>query len=237
MMIRLLAADFLKLKRKLIWFLTFLGPFGVIALETFNFTLRYDYLTNYYKEDLWGGLIQNVQQLTVPTLLLGITIIASMLANIEHQTNAWKQLLALPISKISAFSSKFILCTILLFISSTLLGLGTVVLGIALQFGTDIPYLELAKVMYFPFLAAMPFMALQTWLSITISNQATPLTIGILGAVISMNSFGLADWIPYKWPLLINDWNEPIFSVIAGVMVGLIIYMIGTIDFVRKDVK
>ncbi|MEG0385972.1 MAG: permease, partial [Solibacillus sp.] len=37
MMAKLLTSDFLKIKRKGLWFLTALGPVGVVALQTVNY--------------------------------------------------------------------------------------------------------------------------------------------------------------------------------------------------------
>ncbi|MFT4416153.1 ABC transporter permease [Fredinandcohnia humi] len=237
MIFRVLASDLVKIRKKMIWFLIFLGPIGVIALQAVNFGLRYDYLTNLYADDLWGGLIDNVRFLAIPTLFIGLTIIISMIANIEHQTNSWKQVLALPISRRHVFTGKFVLASILLLISSTLLGIGTIILGLILKFGTVIPYLYLTKIIFYPYLAIMPFIALQIWLSIVIHNQAIPLTIGILGTVVSLYASVLPDWAPYKWPLLDNQWGEPLYSVIAGLVVGVFIYLVGLVNFVRKDVN
>lgn len=237
MMLRVLVSDFLKIRKKMIWFLIFLGPAGVVGLEAFNFLLRYDYLTKVYEDDLWKGLIGEARYLAIPTLLMGLTIITSMVANVEHQTNAWKQLLALPVSKLQVFTGKFVLAAILLFVSSTLLGAGIILLGIILKFGTDIPFIYLVKMSYYPYLAALPFIALQIWLSITVKNQAIPLTIGIVGTMLSLYSMKLPDWFPWKWPTLMNDWGGPVYSAAAGIGLGLVIYIIGLSDFTRKDVK
>ncbi|PLS17291.1 permease [Bacillus sp. M6-12] len=236
-MVQILSSDFLKIKRKMIWFLVFLGPIGVIGLEALNFGLRYEYLTDRYKNDLWGGLIGEVRFLSIPALMIGLTIIISMIANVEHQTNSWKQLLALPITKFKVFTSKFLLASILLFVSCTLLFVGTILFGVIIKYGTDIPLVNLLKIIYYPFLAAMPFIALQTWISITFKNQANALTIGILGTVLSLYSISFPDWVPYKWPLLENHWGGPIYSVIAGVLLGLAVYLAGLTDFTRKEVK
>ncbi|HEY2493082.1 MAG TPA: hypothetical protein VGI33_09245 [Paenibacillus sp.] len=61
MMARVLASDLAKIRRTAIWFLVFLGPVGVIALQAVNFGLRYDYLTDLYAADLWAGVLMNVQ--------------------------------------------------------------------------------------------------------------------------------------------------------------------------------
>lgn len=237
MMMRVMTSEFLKIKRKMILFLVFLGPIGVLGLEAVNFGLRYDWLTGVYKDDLWGGLIGEVSMLSIITVLIGLTILTSMLANIEHQTNAWKQLLALPISKTQVFTGKVLLSIVLLSVSCLLLAGGTILLGISLKFGTDIPILYLLKMCFFPCLAAFPFIILQIWLAISLKNQAIPLTIGILGAILSMYSMNFPDWVPWKWPLLMNDWGKPFYSVFAGLLLGSLLYFISLLDFNRKDVK
>ena len=236
-MTRVMISEFIKIKRKLILFLVVLGPFGVIGLEAANFGIRYDWLTNVYKEDLWGGLIGEATMLSIPTILIGLTILTSMIANIEHHTNAWKQLAALPVSKIKIFTGKALLSFILLLASCSMLFIGTIALGIILKFGTNIPLLYLLKMCFFPFLASMPFLALQTWLAISMKNQAIPLTTGILGTIVSMYATSFPDWMPLKWPWLMNEWNEPIYSVLFGITVGLFIYLLSIVDFSRRDVK
>lgn len=235
-MLTTFASDFIKIKRKMIWFLIFLGPFGVIALEAVNFGLRYDYLTKRYEADLWGGLVGEASYLAIPALMLGLTIITSMIASIEHQTNAWKQLLALPISKFSVFTGKFLLATVLLFISSTLLFVGIIILGLFLKFGLEIPFLTMLKMVYLPYFAAMPFIAFQIWLSITVKNQAIPLTIGIVSTILSLTAFNFPNWFPWNW-LYLESWGNPLYSALAGLCLGFILYLIGLIDFSRKDVQ
>ncbi|CAM5783497.1 MULTISPECIES: ABC transporter permease [Brevibacillus] len=237
MMRGVMASEWLKIRRKGIWLLIALGPLGVVGLQALNFFLRYDYLTKRYADDLWGAVIGNVHQLSVPTLLMGIAIVASMIAGIEHQTNAWKQTLALPVSKWCVFACKFTLLCTLLVCACTLLAAGTVVLGIALGYGTDIPLVTLLVKSYLPFLAAMPFAALQTWLSITIKNQAIPLTTGVLFSVLCLFGTAVGDWVPLKWLYLENQWNEPFYSAGPGLLLGLVIYVIGLIHFIRKDVS
>ncbi|MGO4370249.1 ABC transporter permease [Paenibacillus sp. MCAF20] len=238
MMLRIMSVEFLKLKRKLVWLLVLLGPFGVIALQAVNFGLRYDYLTQIYAEDLWGGLIHNVSMLMLPTLFIGLTILASMTAGIDHQMNAWKQTMALPVGKARIFFGKFAVTAILLLCSSTLLVPFTVALGILLGFGVEgMPIVDLMTTVYYPFLAIMPFVALQVGLSVIIHNQALPLTVGIIGMIAGMFASQFPDWMPWKWPYLINAWDLPLYSVGAGLALGLIVLLLGMYQFVRKDVR
>ncbi|MBA4601386.1 ABC transporter permease [Thermoactinomyces mirandus] len=236
-MLQVMASEFLKIRRKMILFLIFLGPLGVIVLEAINFGVRYDYLTDLYRNDLWKGLMGEVSMLFTPSLMLGLTIITSMIANIEHETDAWKQLFALPVTRTEVFLGKWFLATILLFVFCALLAGGTIVLGTFLNYGPDIPYLYLLKKSFFPYFAAMPFLALQIWLSIAWKNQAIPLTVGIMGTILSMYSFEFPDWLPWKWPYLENSWGEPLYFVWAGLLTGTILLVTALIDFNRKDVK
>lgn len=238
MMLRVLSSERLKLRRSMVLFLIALGPLGVIGLQALNFGIRYDYLFQYYNGDLWHGILTNVAQLAVPTLLMGLAIITSMTAGMEHQTNAWKQTLALPVTRLQVFLGKFLLNVLLLLISCTLLVAGTIVLGIA--FGmrlSELPFAEVLQWCYFPYLAAMPLFALQVWLSILMHNQAVPLTVGILGTVVSMFSARFGDWMPYKWVYLQNQANEPLQAVASGLALGALILLAALLMFQRKDVN
>lgn len=238
MILRVLSAEMLKIRKKMIWFLIVLGPIGVVGLQAVNFGLRYDYLTKEYASDLWGGLIDNVGMLMVPTLFMGLSIIASMTAGIEHQTNAWKQILALPVRKTQVFIGKFLLSVLLLFWSSTLLAAGTIGLGWALGFHmADIPYGELLETAYYPYLAILPFIALQVWLSVTMHNQAIALTVGIAGTVFSLFSVRFEDWMPYKWPYMPGASDDPLVAVASGLIFGMVVLCAGMLEFTRKDVK
>lgn len=104
-----LSSDFLKIRRKGIWLLVFLGSVGLLAMQALNFGLRYDYLIDRYKADLWKGLIGEIFSFVPIALYLGATLISSQIANVEHQNNSWKQLLALPISRASVFTAKVLL--------------------------------------------------------------------------------------------------------------------------------
>ncbi|WP_274364280.1 ABC transporter permease [Paenibacillus thermotolerans] len=236
-MLSILSSELLKLRKTAVWFLVVLGPVGVVALQAVNFTLRYDYLIPLYADDLWGGLIENVRALTVPTLMIGLTIISSLAANIEHQTNAWKMNAALPVPKGYLFAAKFATICFLLLVSCVLLVLGTLTLGIALGFDAgDVPAAKLLESALYPYFASVTFVALQVWLSVTVKNQAVALTVGIMGTVFSLFGLLLPDWTPWKWPHLDNEWEQPAYSAAAGLGLGMLLFAAGAAHFVRKDV-
>ncbi|WP_026583824.1 ABC transporter permease [Bacillus sp. J33] len=233
---KLLAADFMKIRRKGIWFLTVLGPIGVVAMQMVNYGVRKDYLYQ-QSDDRWGYYLGNIHSFTPLAIVLGIVILTSFMASIENETNAWKQLIALPVSKMGVYVSKFTVLSLLLLVSSILLMLFTLAFGLFLDLGADIPFTELLKYSFYPFFAALPILALQLWIAAVSVNQGVPITAGVLGVILTYAGYVLPDWMIWKWPLLMNDWDEPLINVMLGIGAGVLIYAAGMIDFTRRDVK
>lgn len=233
---KLIKADFLKMRRKGFWFLTFLGPFGVVALQMANYGVRKDYLLQQSNND-WEYYLLNVSAFTPLALVLGIVILTSLIASVENETNGWKQLIALPVTKMSVYLSKFTVLSLLLFISSLLLTLFTFAYGVFLDLGNQIPYSDLLKHGLYPYFAALPVLSLQLWISTICHNQGISITVGIIGVVLTYSAFYLPDWVIWKWPSLMNEWEEPLTNVILGIGIGCLLYIIGMLDFARRDVK
>ncbi|MED4991011.1 MULTISPECIES: ABC transporter permease [Parageobacillus] len=239
MIAKLLATDFLKIKRKGLWFLTVLGPFGVVLLQWFNYELvpgRREWLLQRSDDD-WLFYLHNVNSFTPPALVLGITILTSLSVSIENETNAWKQLVALPVSKMGVFLAKFTVLAFLLAVASVLLFFFTLLLGIYLDLGSAIPYVEIAKFSFYPYFASFPLLALHLWVATISNNQGIPISLGVVGFLFATYSFKLPDWLPWKWPSLQNQWDEPLVNVALGICVGIVLYIAGMLDFARRDVK
>ncbi|OKQ00068.1 ABC transporter permease [Paenibacillus sp. P46E] len=238
MMWRSFSADWLKIRGKGLWFLVFLGPIGLLAMQGLNFGIRYDYLTKQYRSDLWGGLLDNVANFVPVALYLGGTLICSLMANVEHQTSSWKQLLALPISRTAVFMSKLLLCLLLVAVSCLLLSVGTVGLGYLLGFGDQpVPYAKVMQIGFASYAAALPVISLQLWLSLSSRNQTLPVSCGITLSLGSFFSVSLSEWFPLSWPIM--AWSAPrpwLFSG-AGLMLGLLLLLPGALHFARKDVN
>lgn len=237
MMWRALSADWLKIRGKGLWFLVFLGPIGLVAMQGLNFGLRYDYLREQYSEDLWGGLLDNVASFVPIALFLGGTLVCSLIANVEHQMSSWKQLLALPISRTSVFMAKLVLCLLLVAVSCLLLSVGTVTLGLVLGFKVElIPYLDVLRIGFMSYIAALPVIALQLWLSLANRNQTLPVALGITLSLVSIFSMVLSEWVPLTWPYMAWESSHRLLFSGAGLLLGLLILLPGALHFARKDV-
>lgn len=232
----LIVTDFLKIRRKGFWFLTFLGPFGIVAMQMVNYGVRKDYLLQQSDDD-WGYYLVNVSSFTPLAIVLGIAILTSLMASLEDETNGWKHLIALPVTKINVYLSKFTVVFSLLFLSSVLLMFFTLGFGVFLDLGEPIPYINILKYSFYPILAALPVLALQLWIAVVSQNQAIPITTGIIGTILAFAGSALPDWMIWKWPSLINEWEKPIINVELGISVGIVLYIVGMVDFNRRDVK
>ncbi|WP_010274254.1 ABC transporter permease [Paenibacillus senegalensis] len=233
---QLIAAEFYKVRRKGFWFLTFLGPFGVVALQMVNYGVRKDYLLQ-ISDDHWRDYLENVSSFTPLALILGIVILTSLLASVEDETNAWKQIMAFPVSKLSVYLAKMSMLLGFLFLSCILLTLWTWGYGVFLQLDGPIPYGLMLQHGFYPFFAALPVLALHLWLTTVSRNQGLPITIGIMGVVFAFMPYALPDWMIWKWPLLQNAWQEPLLNVGLGLIAGAALYLAGMLDFKRRDVK
>lgn len=242
MMFKALSSDFLKIRGKGIWFLIFLGPLGIIAMQALNYGLRYDYLTQRYAGKLWETLLADIQMFVPISLFLGVTLVSSLLAHIEHQTNAWKQLLALPISRTAVFFSKFAISFLLLTLSCMVLAIGVAALGLSLRFGMEtMPIWSILRLSFLPFAASLPALALFLWLCMLLKNQAVPITLGVLAAIgsvfTSLISGTLSKMLPLNWPMFGYIGPRQELFVAAGFAAGCVICLMGTLHFIKKDVN
>ncbi|GGK05688.1 hypothetical protein GCM10007063_30120 [Lentibacillus kapialis] len=232
---QLLRSDFLKIRRKGFWLLTVIGPLGVVFMQTVNYGVRKDYLLK-QSDDNWSYYLSNVNMFTPLALVLGIVILTSLMASVENETNAWKQLIALPVSKMTVYLSKFTVLAALLLVASLLLMLFTLGYGYYLDLGTDIPYIDVVKFSFYPYIAALPVLAIHLWIALVSKNQGVPVTTGVIGVILTYMSYNLPDWLIWKWPALMNGWVEPLTIVWLGIGFGVLLYLAGMLDFVRRDV-
>lgn len=232
----LISVELLKIRRKGFWFLAWLGPFGVVAMQMVNYGVRKDWLFR-QSDDHWGYYLDNVMSFTPMALVLGATILTSFLNSVENETGAWKQVLALPVSRYGVYLAKFTVLAGLLLCSSFLLASFTLAYGLVLELGPDIPWMKLIQSSFYPFFAVLPVLALQCWIATISQNQGVPIALGIVGTILTTYGAALPDWLIWKWPTLLNQWNEPLMNVGLGIGIGLVLYAIGMADFARRDVR
>lgn len=239
MIIRMLSAEKIKMKRTWLVVLPFLGPLAIILAMMVDFGLRREYLLP-NAPDEWTVLITEVSILLPLMLLLGATLLASLLAEKEHQASAWKHILALPISRIGVYWAKGIQLIGLLMIVAVLMVLALAFLWVWIPLNEPLPWDLFLKGGFYPVLAVLPVAMFQLWLSTIIRNQALPIFIGV---VCSLFSYPLSDWLPWSYPMnaipltIPQEGNDPSLWVPVGVGLGFLLLLLGALDFSRREVK
>ncbi|MBA4493846.1 ABC transporter permease [Paenactinomyces guangxiensis] len=241
MMLRILTADWIKIRRTWVIWLTLLGPVCTVLVQVLNYGVRMDYLL----PQGWNGLMFWVQALLFFTLMLGSAILAAMSSAHEHDARAWKQTFALPVSRFQFFAGKFIWLVICLAVAVTLTIAGVGLFGMIIGLPDPVPWKQLTQLILYPYLALFPFLALQLWLSMIIKNQALPVAIGIAGTVFAPFSSSQAHqhlhWLIWSYPYnaspLSEVYQEPEQWVWMGAAVGLLFLIAGAIHFSRKEVQ
>lgn len=233
MMLTLLKTEFQKMKKR-IWFLVILVPVVAVMLQVVNYTVRYDYLIS-REPDQWHFLVVNVHSFWPPLLILEITLLVSLIASLEHQTMMWRKLISLPVRTNYLYYSKLIVICLLTLLSSMILVGGTYGLGWYLGFGSDIPHRDIWSMVFYTLLAALPFIFIQFWFSVKYVNQGVALTVGIASAVFMMYAHDLPNWLPWKWPLLVEGFVNGIDYALYGLAFGVLGWIISTALLTRRE--
>ncbi|MGN9867127.1 ABC transporter permease [Bacillus swezeyi] len=249
---QVLRGESLKLRRSSLFIVAILVPLVVLAYELLNLTYRGEYVQKqaemFKASSMWQYMLFDNSMLFGLGFPLAVTIIASIIANIEHQTNSWKQMLSLPISKVRVYLSKYIWLFNSLLLTTTLFAIGMVVLGKALGFEEPIPWGLVFGDSYVMLLTALPIMSFQLWLSITFKNQAFSILIGTVSSIVGLFlAAGITTrWFPLAYPsqssTIILQYEglgiNPDLSafVVINIFVGLMLLIVGTLHFKKRDV-
>ncbi|CEH29164.1 ABC transporter permease [Aneurinibacillus migulanus] len=250
---KLILSDRVKMKRTPLKWVVLLIPMVVLAYEIVNFSYRSAYIKQqmnvFHADTMWSYLIWDNSFLLGLGVPLGITLAASIIANVEHQANSWKQTLSMPISRIQVYVSKFIWLFGSSIISALIFSISMVAIGKILNFESDIPWRDVWGDSLSVYLTAIPFMSVQLWISMLIKNQAFSITIGsvstMMGLFMAMNQ--TTRWLPWAFPVqastimlgesgLTNNLELSAFLVLSF-MQGFVILLAGAIHFAKKDVQ
>jgi lantibiotic transport system permease protein len=204
-------SEWLKRRRSSATWLTLFGGLFVPIIMLISRLIRHNntILLN-ASEGVWRTIYNDIWQYMAFFLLpIGITLAASLIAQIEFRNNTWKQTLTTPQSFSTIFWAKYLVVLLMLVQFFILLNIGIVaaVLVPAMVY-SDVPF---PKETY-PFwdfcngnmkffVCTLPILALQYLLSLHIKNFIIPIVVGFgltIAALIGMN-WEHGHWIPYTY--------------------------------------
>ncbi|SDH99111.1 hypothetical protein SAMN05192534_11759 [Alteribacillus persepolensis] len=145
--------------------------------------------------------------LTHATLLLPLItgVFATYICRYEHQQNAWKQLGALPLRRMHVYMSKYVLVAFLIGIIQALVLAGLFMVGLLQGFSDPFPWDSVVTSIFWGWVACLPLIALQLWVSTAWDSFAAPLAVNVvftLPSILIANSENFGPWYPWAQPFL-----------------------------------
>jgi|GEM_PF-291535 len=254
MISRILSAE-LKKRLRLNLFISILVPLFVLLIVGIGFA------GNAIGDDIeqtWETLLLQLNMALLFFYPLGVTLICSHLANIEHQANSWKILLALPVKKEYTYYGKLIIAIGYSLITAFLLYVGVSFLGVSLGLSDnqETPWLLIFKQVFYPIIAAFSIISFQLCLSIFIRNQAFPIMIGVITSIFTYSllifPLTISEWLIWTYPTMASP-LKPIFAdggfdgvevtshtewyILLSLLVGAILSYLSAKRFSNQDVN
>jgi len=236
-----LKIEFRKMKRTFLSKFIVLVPLAMFVLLLLDIWIRYGLTSTNLN---WETLIkENTGPLMwVHFLPVFASIIAMMVYQIEHNDNGLKMMFSLPIKREKIYLAKTV---VILFCTSVMILLnliGVILVGIIVGIETNFPYNTFAIYMISQVVCIFGVITIQNWLSSYFSNILLPVFIAFAGMI-----FAFA--LPYEFPFigkfvvysqvvfshLLRGFN-PLDGMVYSLVIGLIVYIFGTLEFKYREV-
>jgi len=239
---RLFRSEFLKLRKSSIWLLIFVSPILSLLLGLGE--------VDELEQNHWTATLSMMtvsHAIFFLPLLTGI--FSSFICRYEHVGGGWKQLLSLPISRRQLYIVKILIVSLLIALTQLLFIGGLFSIGWMKGYSTEIPWGIIFSSMFGGWLACLPLIALQMFVSVAWSSFAAPLAINVIFTIPNMlivNSATVGPYYPWAQPFLmmmpnssesfgaLNASIETLFIVILG---SLLLFLgSGLGYFIRKEI-
>lgn len=241
----ILKSEFLKLKRSYFLEIVMIIPIFFVVTGIGNF-IRYKSTFMEENTTIWSPVYeQSAIMYGLFFLPIMVTLIMSILVNIENTDNNLRRMVSLPIKKSHLYISKFIAGASLVFINIVVFILFVAILGnIVKPEGSAMPL----YVIYQPLLAYLsliPLMAIQYYLSMKFSNVFISIGIGTLLSIPSVLVGMTKLWVLFPWCYAFKaisaiQVKPPIMDLLSMYGIGSILTILFTIkgisEFEKRDI-
>ncbi|MFK3960445.1 ABC transporter permease [Guptibacillus hwajinpoensis] len=182
-------------------------------------------------------------QLFLP-LLTGF--LAAFICRYEHQNGGWKQLFALPVTRGQVFFVKYSLIALCIGVVQMLLLVGLYLVGMIKGISDPFPTIIIWKSFFGGWVACLPLIALQLWVSLAWSSFAAPLALNVvltLPNILIANSATFGPLYPWAQPLLVmmpfnggpdNVFYVPIETLFFVIGSSFLFFIIGGYSYFQR---
>lgn len=250
-------AEMIKIKSTFALWLVILGAAFIPLFLLVNYIYKWDIYIPKQGINPWHEYLRNgfnsVHFIFLPLL---IVLLVALLLNIEHKSNAWKQVFVLPVSKTKIFLSKYLVLIsliILFYILSALFFLtGGVLLSLWKSEFNFLKYIPsysyhsiqsgLAAYILRSFISVAAILSIHFWLSFRIKNLFLNIGIGLAGLIIAVTMV-IGNWesvvyVPYAFPVLMCNFTPYARSFLSNfhnysLFIFLVVSAMSYFDFSR----
>jgi hypothetical protein len=254
-----LKSEFYKSRKTLAFWSSILLPLLLCSAISLGFIFKYQNLVNHPPQILWFYFISPISGI-MGSLLLPILVIYNTYAitNMEYKGDTWKSLFALPLSKLSIYSSKFIYIIFLTFLTMLLFALFIIASGHIielirpqLEFSNYNPNEIIFKAFGKLFLSSIGIISIQFLMNLMWNDFLKPFGLGFLLTIVCSITANIgwkyAAYLPYAFPSLtvMNIMSAKkgaelvIFdqAIINSLICGGIVFVIGYFMLAKKTIK
>ncbi|AOT72605.1 ABC transporter permease [Geosporobacter ferrireducens] len=235
MMKRVLSSEYIKIRRICLWI-----P-AISAAILLLFTCIEWYL--YFRQGesgVYAGLNVMYMFLSFTVLLTG-SLLCSIMAETEHQSQGLKLIFSMPVSRTTFYFTKAIWIGILMLGCSLLIIGGSSVIWLVYT-DQPLPFYFLVKQVLGCLAASLPVLAIQQFLSLRFHNQTLPLAVGVIGAISSLflGRFGVKILyiLPWAYPSMASPFIKGYINwIVLGAVLGMFLLWAGAMRFRALEIK
>lgn len=193
MLLKLLKAEKMKLKRSPVWLAFFIMPIIPAVLGTLNYMNNIEILKSEWYS-LWTQHTLFTCYFFLPVM---IGVCCAYIMKLEHNNNNWNKILTMPMNRSIIFISKSLIVTFMIMISEIWIGILFIISGKAANL-TGPPYSLIIIWCLFGTLGGMVMASIQLILSLLIKSFALPVGIAFAGGLSGL--VFLAKNLGHIWP-------------------------------------
>lgn len=241
MLLKLLTAERMKLKRSPIWLAFLIMPIIPAVLGTLNYMGNIEILKSEWYS-LWTQHTLFTDYFFLPIM---IGVYCAYIMRIENNNHNWNKILTMPTGRAMIFISKFFTAAFMVLISEIWIGILFVISG-KLVGMTEPPINSIITWCLFGTLGGMVMVSIQLFMSIYIKSFALPIGIAFVGGISGLGF--LAKGLGHIWPYSLMAYgmnsNAPQKMIQSGYiefivvcLVYIIVFtVIGSIVMSKRDV-
>lgn len=243
--VRAVSSELLKLKRTVALRLAFAAPLLIVLLQSGVYVARGGELEHNTANPIVGFARIIVTLWTLVFLPFYATLVASLLASLDHRDYHWDQIFALPVRRWSVYAAKWITVVGLVVLSSLALPIFTLLAAELMKLvrhdwvGAPLPVILLLNGVARSCAAALLLVSLQFWLSIRWRSFVLGLAIGIAGImsgiILISAPMKFLSFYPWTAPAAAASPTQPLLALVWGTASGLFLGMIACWHLAHRE--